>query len=81
MGQKPASVSTPVEAPDFVFYTGCNVLKTSHIGLLALDIIGVLGAAYQAMSVPSRCCGVSQLKPVAALWLLNERSTLLGRFQ
>ena len=81
MGQKPASVSTPVEAPDFVFYTGCNVLKTSHIALLALDIMGVLGAAYQVMGVPSRCCGVSQLKPVAALWLLNQRSTLLGRFQ
>src|SRR6202008_1831558 len=26
LGQKSASVSAPVEAPDFVFYTGCNVL-------------------------------------------------------
>ena len=29
--------------PDFVFYTGCNVLKTPHIALLALDIMDALG--------------------------------------
>jgi len=28
LGQKSASVSHPAEAPDFVFYTGCNVLRT-----------------------------------------------------
>ena len=28
LGQKSASVSAPAETPDFVFYTGCNVLKT-----------------------------------------------------
>jgi Fe-S oxidoreductase len=27
------------ERPDFVFYTGCNVLKTPHIALYALDIM------------------------------------------
>lgn len=30
LGQKSASVSEPGEVPDFVFYTGCNVLKTPH---------------------------------------------------
>src|ERR1700728_783667 len=30
LGQKSASVSAPAEPPDFVFYTGCNVLKTPH---------------------------------------------------
>ena len=38
LGQKSEAVSTPVEAPDFVFCTGCNVPKTPHIALLALDI-------------------------------------------
>jgi heterodisulfide reductase subunit D len=28
LGQKAISVPTPNEAPDFIFYTGCNVLKT-----------------------------------------------------
>ena len=63
LGQKSASVSTPVEAPDFVFYTGCNVLKTPHIALLALDIMDALGVSYQVMGGPSHCCGIVQLRP------------------
>src|SRR6266403_596297 len=62
LGQKSASVSTPADAPDFVFYTRCNVLKTPHIALLALDIMDVLGVSYQAMGGPSHCCGVMQLR-------------------
>jgi heterodisulfide reductase subunit D len=63
LGQKSAAVSTPAEAPDFVFYTGCNVLKTPHIALLALDIMDALGVTYQVMGGPSHCCGVMQLRP------------------
>jgi Fe-S oxidoreductase len=62
LGQKSASVSAPVETPDFVFYTGCNVLKTPHIALLALDIMDALGISYQVMGGPSHCCGISQLR-------------------
>jgi heterodisulfide reductase subunit D len=62
LGQKSASVATPVEAPDFVFYTGCNVLKTPHIALLALDIMDALGVSYQVMGGPSHCCGIMQLR-------------------
>jgi heterodisulfide reductase subunit D len=62
LGQKSASVSTPVETPDFVFYTGCNVLKTPHIALLALDIMDALGITYQVMGGPSHCCGIAQLR-------------------
>ncbi|MCC6778719.1 MAG: (Fe-S)-binding protein [Hyphomicrobiales bacterium] len=49
-------------APDFVFYTGCNVLKTPHIALLALDIMDSLGVRYQVLGGPSHCCGVVQLR-------------------
>ena len=63
LGQKSASVSTPAEAPDFVFYTGCNVLKTPHIALLALDIMDALDVTYQVMGGPSHCCGIMQLRP------------------
>jgi Fe-S oxidoreductase len=45
-----------------VFYTGCNVLKTPHIALLALDIMDALGVSYQVMGGPSHCCGVAQLR-------------------
>jgi heterodisulfide reductase subunit D len=62
LGQKSASVATPAEAPDFVFYTGCNVLKTPHIALLALDIMDALGVTYQVMGGPSHCCGILQMR-------------------
>ncbi|MFZ1174055.1 4Fe-4S dicluster domain-containing protein [Bradyrhizobium sp.] len=63
LGQKSASVGASGEPPDFVFYTGCNVLKTPHIALLALDIMDALGIAYQVMGGPSHCCGVVQMRP------------------
>jgi len=63
LGQKSASVKTSAETPDFVFYTGCNVLKTPHIALLALDIMDTIGISYQVMGGPSHCCGVMQLRP------------------
>ncbi len=62
LGQGAASASAADEVPDFVFYTGCNVLKTPHIALLALDIMDALGISYQVMGGPSHCCGIAQLK-------------------
>jgi len=62
LGQKSASLSKPSEVPDFVFYTGCNVLKTPHIALLALDIMDALGVTYRVMGGPTHCCGVMQLR-------------------
>jgi heterodisulfide reductase subunit D len=52
----------PDQTPDFVFYTGCNVLKTPHIALLALDIMDALGVTYRVMGGPTHCCGVIQLR-------------------
>jgi Fe-S oxidoreductase len=67
LGQRVAAGSrsreTPeVGAPDFVFYTGCNLLKTPHIALLALDIMDALGVRYQVMGGPTHCCGIGQLR-------------------
>ena len=63
LGQKSASVAISAEMADFVFYTGCNVLKTPHIALLALDIMDALGITYQVMGGPSHCCGIMQMRP------------------
>jgi heterodisulfide reductase subunit D len=62
LGQGAASVAKPGEPPDFVFYTGCNVLKTPHIALLALDMMDRLGIGYQAMGGPGHCCGILQMR-------------------
>jgi Fe-S oxidoreductase len=48
--------------PDFVFYTGCNVLKTPHIALLALDVMDALDISYEVMGGPSHCCGIVQMR-------------------
>jgi len=50
-------------APDFVFYTGCNMLKTPHIGLLCLDVLEALGFSYEAQGGPSACCGILPTRP------------------
>jgi Fe-S oxidoreductase len=62
LGQKPDTRPSSDVAPDFVFYTGCNVLKTPHIALLALDIMDTLGITYRVLGGPSHCCGVVQMR-------------------
>jgi Fe-S oxidoreductase len=63
LGQGPATGrAEPTESPDFIFYTGCNVLKTPHIALTCLDIMDALGISYQVMGGPTHCCGVVQLR-------------------
>ena len=61
-GATRADPAAPDNQPDFVFYTGCNVLKTPHIALLCLDIMDALGASYRVMGGPSHCCGVIQMR-------------------
>ncbi len=51
------------EVPDLVFYTGCNMLKTPHIGLLCLDVLERLGVTYEVQGGPSACCGILQTRP------------------
>jgi len=65
LGQDPshAPIEGPAaEPPDVVFYTGCNVLKTPHIALLALDIMDAIDVSYHVMGGPTHCCGVVQTR-------------------
>ena len=62
LGQKAEHPGEPDTLPDFVFYTGCNVLKTPHIALLALDIMDRLGVTYSVMGGPTHCCGIVQMR-------------------
>jgi Fe-S oxidoreductase len=50
------------DAPDIVFYTGCNVIKTPHIALLVLDVLDALNVSYEVMGGTSICCGIQQFK-------------------
>lgn len=51
------------DVPDLVFYTGCNMLKTPHIGLLCLDVLELLGVTYEVQGGPGACCGILQARP------------------
>jgi len=62
LGQDPNASDSAAEPPDVVFYTGCNVLKTPHIALLALDIMDAIGVSYSVMGGPTHCCGVVQMR-------------------
>jgi heterodisulfide reductase subunit D len=60
--ERGAATGAPEAEADFVFYTGCNVLKTPHIALLALDIMDALGISYRVMGGPTHCCGVIHMR-------------------
>jgi heterodisulfide reductase subunit D len=63
LGQdRSAGPDASTELPEVVFYTGCNVLKTPHIALLALDIMDAIGVSYRVIGGPSHCCGVVQMR-------------------
>jgi heterodisulfide reductase subunit D len=80
LGQKVAAGSTDgAAAPDFVFYTGCNLLKTPHIALLALDIMDALGVTYKVMGGPTHCCGVIQLRTGDAAVSANMAANTIGK--
>ena len=57
----PSSHPTLTEPPDLIFYTGCNLLKTPHIGLLCLDVLDRLDISYEVYGGPANCCGFFQL--------------------
>ena len=57
-----AETIEPDQPPDVVFYTGCNVLKTPHIALLALGILDAIGVTYRVLGGPTHCCGVGQMR-------------------
>ncbi|MFT5446793.1 MAG: heterodisulfide reductase subunit D [Gammaproteobacteria bacterium] len=48
--------------PELVFYTGCNLIKTPHIGLLCLDVLDRLDVRYEVHGGASSCCGILQMR-------------------
>jgi len=79
-GREGASSGEDANAePDFVFYTGCNLLKTPHIALLALDIMDALGVSYQVMGGPTHCCGIGQLRTGDTAVSANMAETTLKK--
>jgi heterodisulfide reductase subunit D len=66
-------------APDFVFYTGCNLLRTPHIALTALDIMDALGVSYLVMGGPTHCCGINQFRSGDVATSANVAETTMNK--
>src|SRR5471030_2098280 len=47
---------------DVLFYTGCNVLRTPHIVLNAMDILDALELDFDVVGGTAHCCGVYQFQ-------------------
>jgi len=62
LGQSDKMAVPDEKSVDYVFYTGCNVLKTPHIALLCLDIMDALQLNYSVLGGPSHCCGILQFR-------------------
>ena len=66
--QMPSAALQRILAPaerrraEVIFYTGCNVLKTSHIVFSVMDILERLGVDFDVVGGPSHCCGVYQFQ-------------------
>ena len=77
---RPRSHPERDEAPDVVFYTGCNMLKTPHIGLLCLDVLDRLGLSYEVHGGPGSCCGILQARAGDTENAARQALTTLDRF-
>lgn len=69
------------EAPDLVFYTGCNMLKTPHIGLTCLDVFDRIGVTYEVYGGPGNCCGILQFRAGDTENAARIATSTIDRFQ
>ena len=59
-GEKPFidRPSTPVEAKEMLLYLGCNVLRTAHLAMTAIQVLKAMGFDFNAAGGPAHCCGI-----------------------
>jgi len=76
----PRSHPERAEPADVVFYTGCNMLKTPHIGLLCLDVLEKLELTYEVHGGPGSCCGILQTRPGDMPNAARQAFTTMDRF-
>ena len=71
-GQEPWFKGRPPRGAkaEVVFYLGCNVLRTPHIVLNAIDMLRRIGADFQTLGGGGNCCGISQFRE--ARWAASD---------
>jgi ferredoxin len=76
----PSSQPEREGGPDLGFYTGCNLLKTPHIGLLCVDVLDRLGVSYEVHGGPASCCGILQMRPGDTANAARQAARTIERF-
>lgn len=47
---------------EYVFYMGCNIMRTPHIALGVMAILDLLGLDYATVGGGANCCGIKQFR-------------------
>jgi Fe-S oxidoreductase len=57
---KPYADRPPVdpEGKELLLYLGCNVLRTAHLAVTAVEILKALGFDFNTVGGPAYCCGI-----------------------
>jgi hypothetical protein len=60
-GEKPFidRPSTPVEAKEMLLYLGCNVLRTAHLAMTAIQVLKAMGLVGQPTAVASSTTSIT----------------------
>lgn len=70
----------PAEARvEYVFYMGCNIMRTPHIALGVMAILDELGLDYATVGGGANCCGIKQFRAGMAAAETVSRNTM-GNF-
>lgn len=46
------------ESKPLMLYLGCNVLRTAHLALTAIDVLKAMGFDFNTVGGPAYCCGI-----------------------
>src|SRR5215212_1137800 len=47
---------------EYVFYMGCNIMRTPHIALGVMAVLDTLGVDYATVGGGANCCGIKQFR-------------------
>jgi len=59
-GEKPFidRPSAPFSQKEMLLYLGCNVLRTAHLAVTAIQVLKAMGFDFNAAGGPAHCCGI-----------------------
>lgn len=68
---------------EYVFYMGCNIMRTPHIALGVMAVLDALGLDYATVGGGANCCGIKQFRVglIAAETVARNTAANFGSLQ